>query len=38
MDATAELYLSELTISKTHAALSAANVNKLVCLNDWLGL
>jgi len=29
---------SGLIISKTRAALSPANVNKLVCLNDWLGL
>jgi len=44
----AELYLiylfiaetgkSGLIVRKTCAALSPANVNKLVCLNNWLGL
>jgi len=29
---------SGLIVSKTHAALSPTNVNKLVCLNNWLGL
>jgi len=29
---------SGLIDSKTCAALSPANVNKLVCLNNWLGL
>jgi len=29
---------SGLIISKNRAALSPANVNKLVCLKNWLGL
>jgi len=29
---------SGLIVSKIRAALSPANVNKLVCLNNWLGL
>ena len=29
---------SGLIVSKTRAAVSPANVNKLVCLNNWLGL
>ena len=38
--ATSELYFSKsgLIVSETCAAVSPANVNKLVCLNNWLGL
>jgi len=31
-------FQSRLIVSKNRAALSPTNVNKLVCLNNWLGL
>ena len=32
------LHIYGLIVNKTRAALSPANVNKLVCLNNWLDL